>query len=346
MRIHATDLLEEDYQPAPVIVLFGDEHFLIHKSLERWRELILGHEEGEFSERRFDGRSANWNQVKDELATRSMFGASQRVVIIDPAEDFIKNHRAQLEQYVAAPKPTAVLLLLTNTWQSNTKLAKAVDNAGIAVECKAPAKAKFPLWLGKWSEKQYGKKIERQAVLLLLELVGPELGLLDQELNKLAAYAGEHQRITEAMVSQLVGGWRTRTTWEMLDAATAGDAAKALHQLDRLLAAGEQPIGILAQISYVLRRYAAAGWLIVRSEKQGKKLPVTSALQQVGIRSFALEKSKQQLARLGRVRAAQLYRWLVDTDSGLKGDSALPPRVVLEKLLVQIAAPHPQQPAK
>ena len=59
-------------------------------------------------------------------------------------------------------------------------------------------------------------------------------------------------------MQELVGGWRAKTAWEMIDAALAGNARAALAQLDRLLLAGEHPIGILAQIGSTLRRFAAA----------------------------------------------------------------------------------------
>ena len=40
-------------------------------------------------------------------------------------------------------------------------------------------------------------------------------------------------------VRELVGGWRTKTTWDMLDLAAAGNAGRAILELDRLLSAGE-----------------------------------------------------------------------------------------------------------
>jgi DNA polymerase-3 subunit delta len=141
------------------------------------------------------------------------------------------------------------------------------------------------------------------------------------------------------MIQKLVGGWRAKTTWQMLDLALDGNAAEALRQIDRLLASGEAPIGLLAQISASLRRMAAATRLILMSEAAGRRIGVGPALQRAGIKSFSLQKTEQQLRRLGRQRGSQLYRWLLEADLDLKGESQMPPRLILERLIVRLAAP-------
>ena len=149
---------------------------------------------------------------------------------------------------------------------------------------------------------------------------------------------GDDQKITPELVGRSVGGWRAKTTWEMLDAALDGNVGEALLQLDRLLAAGEQPLGLLGQISTSLRRFAAATRLVLQAEAARRRINLRQTLEQAGIRSFVLQKAERQLRLLGRHRGAQLYRWLLQADLDLKGDSALPPRLVLERLIVRLSA--------
>ena len=172
----------------------------------------------------------------------------------------------------------------------------------------------------------------------MVEIVGPELGLLDQELAKLAVLAGDDKRVTAEMVSHSVGGWRAKTTWDMLDAALEGKATDAMLQLDRLLAAGEQPVGLLAQISASLRRLAAATRLVIQAESAGRKPNLRQSLEQVGVRGFVVQKAEKQLRQLGRQRGAKLYDWLLQADLDLKGDSYMPPRLILERLIARLAA--------
>ncbi|MFQ5468106.1 MAG: metal ABC transporter solute-binding protein, Zn/Mn family, partial [Kiloniellaceae bacterium] len=49
------------------------------------------------------------------------------------------------------------------------------------------------------------------------------LRALDQELAKLALFAGRGGKITTEMVRDVTGGWRTKTIWELVDAAAEGD---------------------------------------------------------------------------------------------------------------------------
>jgi DNA polymerase-3 subunit delta len=122
-----------------------------------------------------------------------------------------------------------------------------------------------------------------------------------------------------------------------------GHVADAMLQLDRLLSSGEQPIGILGQISASLRRFAAATRLVLQAETAGRRASLREVLQQAGVKPFVLQRAERQIRQLGRQRGGQLYRWLLQADLDLKGESTMPPRVILERLIVRLAAT--QEPA-
>jgi DNA polymerase-3 subunit delta len=233
---------------------------------------------------------------------------------------------------------TGILILEVRSWPANTRLYKAVAATGLAIDCKAPARPAG--WLVGWARDAHGAEMTPDAAEMLVDMVGSELGLLDQEVAKLVLVA-EAGRISPETVAENAGSWRVKTAWQMLDAALDGKTAEALVELDRLLSAGEHPIAILAQVSASLRRLAAATRLVLDAEQAGRRMPLRQALQEAGVRPFALEKAERQLRRLGRHRGASLYRWLLQADLDLKGASAQPPRLVLERLVVQLAAPEP-----
>ena len=339
-KLHAIDYLAQSdkYPPRPVCVAYGDDLFLRRQVLLRLRHAVLGEDQGDFSLTTFEGPTAELRNVVAELDTMAMFGA-QRLVVVEEADEFVSRYREALEAYVAKPGRGGVLLLDVKSWPATTRLYKAIDAQGLAVDCSAPPAARLVRWLGDWAKQAHKVQLSPGAAEMLVELVEPELGLLDQELAKLALLAGGDKKITPDVVQKYVGSWRAKTTWEMLDLALDGKVPEALRQIDRLLASGEVPIGLLGQISSSLRRLAAATRLILRSEAAGRKIPLGSALQQAGVKPFVLQKAERQLRRLGRQRGSQLYRWLLETDLDLKGDSPMPPRLVLERLIVRLAAP-------
>ena len=329
-----------EHPPRAVCVLFGEEPFLKRHSLLRLRAAALGGEDAELSVASFPGQAAAWRDVHDELSTLAMFGGT-RFVVVDDADEFVTRHRPQLEDYVAKPKPSGVLVLDVRSWPANTRLAKAVAASGLAIECNSPTGARLAKWLVAWARQAHHAQLTSAAADMLVEMVGPEVGLLDQEIAKLAVSVGATGKIEPALVEQMVGSWRAKTAWEMLDAALDGNIARALTQLDRLLLAGENAVAVLAQISASLRRLAAATRLIVLGEAQARRMPLRDALQQAGVKAFVLAKAEQQLRRLGRQRGEQLYQWLLQADMDLKGFSELPTRTILERLLVRIGGPAP-----
>lgn len=338
-KLHAIDYLAQPdkYPPKPVCVAYGDDLFLRRQVLLRIRHAVLGEDQGDFSLTTFEGPAAEFRDVVEELDTVAMFG-DQRLVVVEEADEFVSRYREVLEGYVAKPGRGGVLLLDVKSLPATTRLYKAIDARGLAVDCSAPPAARLTRWLGDWAKHAHKVQLSPAAAEMLTELVEPELGLLDQELAKLALLAGD-KKITPDMVQKYVGSWRAKTTWEMLDLALDGNVPAALRQVDRLLASGEVPIGLLGQISASLRRLAAATRLILRSEAAGRKIALRPALQQAGVKPFVLQKAENQLKRLGRHRGSQLYRWLLETDLDLKGDSPMPPRLVLERLIVRLAAP-------
>ena len=253
-----------------------------------------------------------------------MFG-DRRLVVVEEADEFVTRYRPELEDYVARPKARGILVLEVRTWPATTRLFKAVAAVGLQIECTAPQGARLTRWLVSWAKTAHRMKLALPMAEELLDMVGPELGLLDQELAKLAVTAGPGVEITSAMLQRLVGSWRAKTAWEMLDAALDGHTAEALTQLDRLILANKHPIAIFAQISASLRRLAAATRIILSAESAGRHVPVRQALEQAGVKSFVLGKAERQLRRLGRHRGSQLYRWLSSADLGPQRGKRSPP---------------------
>lgn len=313
----------------PVYVLFGDEDFLKRQVLAALQALVLGPPGESFGLSSHAGDKAVFAAVHDELQTLP-FLSPRRLVVVENADPFVTRHRAALEKYVADPAPNGVLVLDVKSWPANTRLAKLVD-ASATLACKAPTGQRLPEWCARRASAAHGKQLSAAAAGMLVDLVGADLGLLDQELAKLAVYTGEAARIDVGDVDKVVGSSRAESTWKILDALAAGRPAEALEILDRLFDQGEDELRVLGAFSMQLRRLAQA----YRLTQQGR--PLAAALADVGVPPFAVRAAEQQLRHVGRRRADRLYDWLVETNQGLKGGSALPDRTQLERLVVRLA---------
>jgi DNA polymerase III subunit delta len=315
-------------EPLPVYVVHGDEDFLRRQVLAALREHVLGPgEDASFGLTSYPGEKAVWSAVHDELLTLP-FLCRRRLVVVESAEPFISTHRPHLEKYVAAPAKSGVLVLEVKSWPATTRLYKLLDGPA-SISCKSLTGQKLVDWCRRWSSAQHGKQLVVPAAQLLVDLVGPEMGLLSQEIAKLAVYAGEAARIDSEDVDRLVGNNRAEKTFEIFNLIGQGDAKGALSFLDRLLEQGEKPLALLGAFGWQLRKLAQAGRLAVQGT------PLADAVSRVGL--FKGREAEQQMKHLGRRRLDRLYDWLLEADFGMKGGSELPERTLLERLVVRLA---------
>lgn len=337
--IHVSEYL---WNPAKVAipgfgVLFGDESYLKHLAFQHIKAQVLDVEDAEFSLSRFEGSSLTWTKAIEELTTVAMFGG-RRLIVIDEADPFVKKYRELLEDYAKTSPTQSVLLLLVSTFPTTTKLYKKLLETGLLLNCTPLKEAEIPAWIVRWAKHKHRVTIEQSAAELLLSYIGPELGLLEQELAKLSLIVSENKTVDVPLIEQSVGSLRVRTTFEMLDLALSGKTMEAVRQLNALLMSGENPIGILAQIAYSIRKLSSATRLILQNEREKKTVSLATVLEQVGVHKYFIGKMETQLKQLGRVRGQQLSHWLLQIDLDLKGASRSDPRLILEIFLMKLSS--------
>ena len=313
----------------PVYVLHGDEAFLKRQVLAALRRLVLGNDDDGFGVCTFDGEKASWSVVHAELTTLP-FLAPFRLVVVESADKFVTEERTRLEQYVAEPAATGVLVLDVTTWPKTTRLAKQLKDASVLV-CDSLTPQKLPEWCIAWCKAQHGKELPVAAARLLVDLAGSDMGLLEQELLKLAIYVGDSKRIDSAAVDQLVGNSRVEKVWKLFELISNGQTGEALTFLSHLFDQGEDPMRLLGAFSSQLRQLAK----VARLCAQGASL--YDAQGQAEIPPFARRNTEHYLRKLGRRRLDSLFDWLIETDLGMKGSSHLPPRTLMERLVIQLA---------
>jgi DNA polymerase III subunit delta len=313
----------------PLYVLHGDELFLKRQVLNVLRERVVGPDADEQAVSFHAGDQATFAGIFDELDTLPFF-FPRRFLVVDNADPFVTRYRADLERKVAQLPATATLVLDVKTWQSTTRLAKLVDSSATIV-CKAPPNYKLVAWCSEWAQSRYEKQLPAQAAALLVELIGAEMGQLDQELLKLAVYVGKRARIDVADVDCIVGSSRAENVWKILDLAAAGNVKEALATLERLFDQGDAALMILGGLGYQLRKLAQA----YRLTTQGRSL--TAALEEAGVTAFAMRGAEQQFRQLGRRRLERIYDELLQMNVDLRSSYTLPERALFERFVIRLA---------
>lgn len=317
----------------PLYVLAGDETFLKRLVLKRLRDVALGDEPDESAVTVQSGDKAVFAAVWDELESLPFF-SPKRVVVIDNADPFVTKYRTYLEKKIEAKAlpATGLFVLDVKAWPANTRLAKMVDDKS-TITCKAPPAYKMPQWACEWAASQHQKTMSLPAGNLLVDLVGSEMGLLDQEILKLAIYVGDKNQIGPDDVDRLVGNSRSEKAWMIFDLIGQGQTAAALRFLQKQLEQGEDPQAILGMCGKTIRQLGQAARLIT-----SQKLGMSAALQQAGVAPFGMKNAEAVLRHLTRGRALKLYDWLLELHLDLRGNSTLEKSTLLERFFLRMAA--------
>ena len=329
--MHAIEFLSqnETLPDTPVLVLYGPERYLKVRILH----LIPGcapDSDEDAALTRTAGKDADLRSVCDELLTISMFG-DQRIVLIEDADDFVSKNRAGLEKYVSNPSQSSLLILDVRSWPKNTKLAKAIAKIGMTIECGELKGASLTKWLIATAQEQFEKEMDGNTAALIVELAGDSPGLLQQELEKLAALVGDADRITQEDVTRVVGGWRIQTTWAMLDAIRDNNVGAAIENLDKLILAGDAPQKILGGLTFTFRKLAEA------TEIARQTRDLSGALRSAGVFPAAVGPSEKYLKRIGFEKASRIFQKLITADANMKGGSRVDAKLQLEALFVGLA---------
>ena len=139
-------------------------------------------------------------------------------------------------------------MLEVKTFPETTKLAKALPDAA-KLSCKSIAIFKLVPWCVEWAKTRYKKKLDSDTAESLIELVGTSMGMLDQELQKLASAVGDSPAITVEDVQRFVGRSKSADVFRILDAIGEGRPGEALSILEDLFAEGEDPMAILGPLT-------------------------------------------------------------------------------------------------
>jgi DNA polymerase-3 subunit delta len=322
----------------PVYVLAGDEDFLRRRCRDAIVALALGDADPSFAVSTYAGDKLDFSTVRNDLETLA-FLAPARVVVVEQADPFVTEHRPALEKYTAAPSKIGVLVLEVKSFPETTKLAKALPDAAKIV-CKAPREEQLPAWCTAWARTAHDKQLAPEAAEVLIELVGPAMGLLDQELGKLAVAVGEKPRIEPEDVEAYVGRSRSADVFRILDAVGEGRPDRAIQLLEHLFEEGLDPLAVLGPLTYQLRKLAAIERGLARGLTAGQAMDAAGVPQWPKARAS----TERQLRYLGRRRLAKIPGWLIEINLGLKGGNPLPPRLQLERLVVRLARPRTAAP--
>lgn len=230
------------------------------------------------------------------------FLADKRLVIVreHPALTGRGEGDDRLKEYLARVPETVVLVFVVRgKADARKKLYLAIKKHGNIVSFNPLTDAELNAWIVRVFA-SLGKECSMQTASLLAFTVGGGTALLRQEIEKIAALAGERSVIADEDVRQVATRSIECTIFEMVDAVVARQEGRAFGLLRDMLTSGEQRLGILAML---LRQYRLLQHVKIM---QFEKKSVQEIKSNLGIAPFAAERCIRQASAYtgGEVRQA------------------------------------------
>ncbi|AQQ70624.1 DNA polymerase III subunit delta [Limihaloglobus sulfuriphilus] len=293
---------QKQTKPAPIYVIAGKDSFLVSRQLEPIIDSLLEPDEKEMGYLVVEGAKADAAEILDELRTLP-FLSSRRVVYVRQADSFVSDNRPVLENYLDSPAKSGVLIMHVETWRKNTKLAKKVDQCGVAIdtgEIKPWELADFAL---RYAQSEHGKTLTKRSAELLVEFTGDEPGRICSEIDKLAVYAINDKNITEEHISTLTGNNREYDIFKVIDAMATANTSQAVARLRNMFTASpDAAFTVVAALASHFRRMFRVKNL------QQQRLSQQQICTKMGMSSWWLNKF---------LRQANLQKWQFSDLAGI-----------------------------
>lgn len=265
----------------PIVVYYGENEYELNKSIGD-----LAVETGYSIKEINDG--LDFLDLINILNTPALFEGN---LIYKITNDIILNDDSNLEvlkEYINNPSPFSKGLIITKKIDLRKKTSKFFKENNLLLE--------FPLRKGaslrKWVKEHFwnhGYNISDDAVAYLLEVVGENQVMIENELNKLFIYEPDHKNISIRDLDILITNNVQSNIFNLLDNMFT-DHGKMLKALENLFKLKEPEIKIIFMIIRDLRIILRIKWFLKEKYRDDK---IASLLQ---IHPYVAEK-KIELSR-------------------------------------------------
>jgi DNA polymerase-3 subunit delta len=312
----------------PVHLVAGDDELLVQRVLER----LLAQLRRDDPELEVETHEATEIDGLPEMRTASLFGGRLCVVIRD-VRTVTGSLKTEIEDYLAAPDPDAVLVLTAvaadhgkSPTGQNRKIARLAKQHGQVHEVAVPRDYQTSAWeqIVRGEFERLGREAGPEVVAAILEHAGLSPAAIASRVAQVAEGVAAGTTITVDDVERHVQGHGHQSNFAVVDAVADRDPAAALTLLRGFLDAGKEPLLLVGAMVYRFRQLSQVrGGLDHRAA--GMAQGQWRRLKTIASHNFTVGELGWCTDRLARL------------DVDLKGNSPLPPELVLELAVIDLA---------
>ncbi len=337
----------------PAYVFVGDETFF----RDHCRQALLHHlvpdDMRDFSLHDLDLSEVSIAEVLDRARTPSLMAPFQVLFVRGVKNLYGRGSHAEefaaIEQYAKDPNPAAVIIFVADhisipadvrrmEMQDKDRYERIRETLGEfcgMVELARVEESDGVRWVVEQALKDQ-VKIDPDAARELVDALGADMMLVSRELEKLVLYVNEKKRITLGDVETMVLAAKQRSLYDLTDAISAKDKARALAVLEGVLAASEGEEAAIGHL-YMLARTFRQMLVILEKNVRDSRAIWQALWQGFRVPPFAADDIIRQARRYkSRRELTRALRLIARADLALRSN---PPskKLVLEQLVIQLS---------
>lgn len=323
---------------ASIYVLLGTEYYFI----EQFRRAFLKQlGDDQDSVKDYDLREHAIQDIVIDLETLPFFSERNISFVEHPIFLRATNEKVNvthdlvtLERYIENPAPYSTLVIVApyDKLDRRKKITKNLLKAATVVDCQPIRGNELRKWLNEIIRTEKITMTEEAKARFEAEF-GPNLYLLQKEVEKMAHYVGENGEVTEANLAEIMSHSVEQTAIELTDAVLSRNLKKALTIYKQLEKMNESPIGMIALLAYQFRMilqvklFAERGYALQRIQSEVRAHP------------FVVKKAFERARRYNTESLYFMMEELAKTDHYIKSGH-MEKEIAFEMLLYRLIRGH------
>ncbi len=311
--------------PPHIYLLLGEEDLLVEQALHRLLDQLIPAEERSLNLDVIYTDEIEFPDLITRIDTLPFFGR-RRAVVVKDMDAWNPAQQERMAAYLEQGPPPSALILIGADLDRRRRLYTTIRRLGEIQEFPRLSVRELPAWINA-RVKQEGRRIDPDAMELLVARVGPGLRQLSLELGKLFAFAGPEATITREDVEATVSRQSESTIFMLVDAIGEQRAGRALAHLDDILREEAAP--------YVLFMIARQFRLLLRASVLLQRKAAPGTIQQaLGVPPFVARRMMEQAKNFPPSLFPQIFGRLQEADRAIKTTGH--PRLALETLIAEL----------
>lgn len=292
----------------PVYLLYGEERYLKRQYRDKLKNALCAPGDN-MNNHFYDGKGISVGEIID-LAETLPFLAQHRVIFMDNSGLF-KSGGEQMAEYLGAQNESTLLIFTETEVDKRSKLFKAVQAQGCAVEFTQQDENTLKRWVAGVLGRE-GKKITESTALLLLNKTGTDMENINMELEKLICYCMDKEVVEPQDVEAVCTTRVSNHIFDMVTAIAEKRQKDALELYYDLLTLKEPPMRILFLIA------RQCNMLLQAKAMKSKGLSNKEIASGLGVPPFAVNKYLNQASRFKTSVLRQALEKCVEAEEAVK----------------------------